>query len=150
MAGRQDIATPWKFFRAVEDYLGITFKYDMAASGYNTKCANYSSDSLYVDWPLDGWCWVNPPFSMQSKFIPKFLKEKDRGVKIVSLYPLSGDSNQLTSWLHSSVHIIEGRIWNVVRGCMLCVWDSNNITPNIKGIAWDKSYKLKQTWSVVL
>lgn len=147
MNSNQENATPWNFFKAVEAFFGITFAYDMAASPDNAKCKNYCTEkdnSLSFQWPTDRPCWLNPPFRKLSKFIPKCAEEKARGAKIVSIWPLSGDYNQLPAWIESDVYVIHGRIWPEVRGLMLCRWDEHSCGI-VRGLTWDKKV-LKQIW----
>ena len=121
--GNQNISTPWEFVKAVEEYKGIKFLYDMAASGpIDKKAPLYYTewdDSLSIDWPLDGWCWLNPTFRNLTKWVNKCAEQKELGCKIVSVWPLSGDLNQVPTYLEAGVDIIHGRIWPEVRGCML-------------------------------
>lgn len=138
--GQQDVETPEVFFRAVERYLGIKFKYDMAADALNAKTDIFyteENNALAIDWPTDGWIWLNPPFTGLTKWIAKCYDERLNGCKIVSIWPLSGDRNQIATWNTASIVIVHGRIWPKVRGCMLCTWD-DSIEPSIKGADWDK------------
>ncbi len=140
MANRnQNIGTPKGFFKSVESYFGIKFEYDMAADAGNSLCANFyteENDSLSQDWPTDGWLWLNPPFRYLTKWINKCYQQSLRGCKIVSIWPLSGDKNQVTTWRHSSVYVVHGRIWPENRGIMLCKWDVT-CRPKINGLFWD-------------
>jgi phage N-6-adenine-methyltransferase len=147
MNSSQDTATPMEFINAVEEYYNISFKYDMAANSDNTKCQRYftkEDNSLAIDWPTDGWCWLNPPFRNLTNWINKCHYEKERGVKIVSIWPLSGDINQIITWKNASVNIVHGRLWPTVRGLMLCKWDNSHIR-NINGVIWNK-VKLFDVW----
>jgi phage N-6-adenine-methyltransferase len=146
-AHNQDIETPVAFVRAVENFLGIEFKYDMAATSQNKKAPEYISEegnSLTMLWPTNGWCWLNPPFRNLSKWINKCDEQMRRGCNIVSIWPLSGDRNQITTWQKAGVYIIHGRIWPEVRGCMLCVWNKN-IPLYIHGLRWDGK-TLEKIW----
>ena len=136
----QNTATPDLFVREVERLLGIKFKYDLAASSENAKAKNFfteADDSLTMDWPRDEWCWLNPPFAKLTKWINKCAIESFEGSKIVTIWPLSGDRNQRYVWENCQICIIEGRIWPLVRGCMLCVWDASRGS-SIQGFHWDK------------
>lgn len=143
----QEMATPPEFVRAVEKYFKIKFKYDMAATPDNTKCKNYftaTDDSLKFDWPLDGWCWLNPPFRNLTAWIKKCKEQKDRGCKTITVWPLSGDKNQVVTWASADIYIIHGRIWPHVRGIMLCKWTKNK--PRIvSGLIWN-GVKLIKKW----
>lgn len=146
----QNVSTPREFIKAVEKYYGIKFKYDMAASEENHKAPEYfteKDDSLSIDWPLDGWCWLNPTFINLTQWINKCLQQMRRGCKIISIWPLSGDLNQIPTYENATVSIIHGRIWPVVRGCMLCKWDlSDTWGLTINGLKWDKT-ELTEIWN---
>jgi hypothetical protein len=144
----QNIETPPEFVLAVENLLGIKFEYDMAGTEENKKAPivfTEAQDSLSVDWPTDGWCWLNPPFKHVGKFVKKCVEQMDLGCRVVSIWPLSGDFNMIPAWKWSQVYVIHGRIWPEVRGCMLCVWGVDIESP--KGLIWDKKNKtLKKEW----
>ena len=150
MANRnQEIATPLIFVNSVENYFKISFKYDMAANAQNSKCPIYYSikdDSLKIDWPLDGWCWLNPPFRNLTEWIRKCKEQSDRGCKIMNIWPLSGDKNQVPTWTDADVYIIHGRIWPHVRGIMLCRWKKSKFRV-ISGLAWNGE-KLTKKWAL--
>ena len=135
----QNVATPWAFVHEVERLFNIKFKYDMAADESNAKAScifTEEEDSLSRDWPTDGWCWLNPPFVNLTKWIDKVLEQNRRGVKIMSVWPLSGDLNQINVWKQSNVNIVHGRLWPQVRGLMLCEW-ANIRNPSISGLRWN-------------
>ena len=144
MNSNQNISTPIIFIQAVEEYFNLRFLYDMAADVDDRKAPEYCSDSLDIDWPIDGWCWLNPPFGMQTKFIKKCVEQSNRGCKIISIWPLSGDKNQISTWTEAGIHVIHGRIWPEVRGCMLCDW-SKRCAGEVVGLSWDKK-NLKRIW----
>jgi hypothetical protein len=149
MANRnQNIETPISFVCAVEKFFNIKFDVDLAASSYNKKAPNYfdeSTNSLSIAWPLGGYCWLNPPFKRLTLWVNKCSEQVDRGCHIFSIWPLSGDSNQIISWKKAGINIIHGRIWPEVRGCMLCEWSAEFCTPYIRGLSWDKK-ELKEVW----
>jgi hypothetical protein len=148
MANRnQNVETPIDFIKAVESYFPIKFKYDLADDRHNKKTPLFfgeDDDSLSIDWPIDDWCWLNPTFFNLTKWINKCKEQKDRGCKIITIWPLSGDKNQITTWTNTDVYIIHGRVWPEVRGCMLCKWCLNN-DKIISGLSWDKK-ELKLLW----
>jgi len=140
--GNQNIATPWAFIHAVEKYFKIKFKYDMAALKCNAKAPKYftrKNDSLSaVDWPRYGWLWLNPTFINLTKWINKCNEQKNRGSKIISIWPLSGDKNQIVTYENAEVYIVHGRVWPEVRGCMVCKWDLDSfLMPMVYGLTWD-------------
>ena len=139
----QDISTPPIFIKGVEELFKLRFKYDMAANEENTKCETWFSDSLERDWPTDGWCWLNPPFQKTTQFVKKCKEQMDRGCNIVSIWPLSGDLNQIITWKSTLVNVIHGRVWSLVRGCMLCKWDG--MGRGVQGLRWDGE-RLTKEW----
>lgn len=143
----QNIETPRNFLYAVEKHFNIRFKWDLACVVTNAKCLPWCDDNLKVDWPL-GWCWLNPPFGKLQPWVDKCVAEYQRNVKIVSIWPLSGDLNMVDVWKHAQVNIVHGRIWPEVRGCMLCVWDNSvRADKTVHGLKWQKKEgKLVKAW----
>ena len=147
MNSNQSVATPQIFVDEVARLFNIMFAYDMAASRENAKCIGYfieADNSLKMDWPLGDWLWLNPPFKRLGLWVDKCIEQKARGCKIVSIWPLSGDLNQIDVWVNCDVSIIHGRIWPEVRGVMLCRWDAK-LPPAIRGLRWDKK-NLVHSW----
>jgi phage N-6-adenine-methyltransferase len=148
-SSNQETATPLPFFLEVERFFRLKFKHDMAATADNAKCNSFftkEQDSLSLDWPTAGWCWLNPPFAQIGKFAEKCLLESSRGSQIVSIWPLSGDLNMIDVWKNSDVYVVHGRVWPEVRGCMLCMWSSKIIRiPLVRGIRWDRR-TLERIW----
>ena len=147
-ANTQNIETPVAFVRAIEKYLGIQFRYDMAADKYNTKAPMWYTeemDSLTAFWPDDGWCFLNPPFAQVGKWC-EVCKVQSCGSKIVSIWPLSSDKNMIPAWKNANVYVIHGRVWSLVRGIMLCVWGEEFREP-VKGLQWDREKEtLTRIW----
>ena len=147
MASSQNTETPHDFFMAMQSYWDITFKYDMAASDDNSKCNHYFNErdnSLSKPWPKDGWCWLNPPFRKLSQFVPKVNAEAACGSRIVTIWPLSGDLNQIVTYQNAEVNIVHGRVWGLVRGVMLCRWGPG-VFSGVYGLKWDKT-RLERIW----
>jgi len=137
----QNTPTPWNLVNAIEDYFGITILYDLAASHENHKAVLYfieEQNSLERDWPIDRWCFLNPPFANLGKWVKKCSEQAKRGCKIITLWPLSGDLNQIPTWKESQVNIIHGRVWPLVRGVMICRWDYGQGDYSVKNLRWDK------------
>ena len=136
----QNTSTPWTFVRALEDYFNLKFKYDMAASHENSKAADYFTEednSLSLGWPTDYPCFLNPPFVKVGKWAEKCYREKERGSRIISIWPLSSDLNMIDAWQVADVYPIHGRIWPLVRGCMVCDW-SKNSGGLVRPLHWDR------------
>ena len=71
----QEIETPLSFVRAVEQEFQIEFHYDMAANRSNKKAPVFYDDSLNIDWPLEGWLWLNPP-TVTDKWGKEIIQDK--------------------------------------------------------------------------
>jgi phage N-6-adenine-methyltransferase len=138
----QNTPTPVELVSAIESLYGITFKYDMAASEENHKAPEYFTEednSLETDWPTDGWCFLNPPFSNLGKWVEKCSEQVKKGCRIITIWPLSGDLNQIPTWQESDVNVVHGRVWTLVRGVMICRWDySYSIRGHVRNLRWDK------------
>jgi len=141
LKNNQNVETPQPFFDAVQRFFNVKFVVDLAASDENKKCRVFCSEehsAFDSVWPTDCWCWLNPPFGQLSRWIDRLSIEVDRGCKIISIWPLSGDLNQIKAWKHSSVYVVHGRVWPQVRGLMMCKWDRCE-DKNILGVRWHKS-----------
>lgn len=123
----QNVETPQWFIDGLRDVVGLNFMYDMAASHENMKAENYFTEednSLAIDWPIDGLCWVNPPFCDLPKWFATYKEQAHKGAKIVAICPLSSDLYTQYSWQQGIVCPIVGRIWKrEVRSCMLTFWN---------------------------
>jgi len=145
----QNTETPVEFVREAERILNIKFDIDLAADVHNHKAPAWfeeADNSLNGDWPLNKQCWLNPCFAEITKWCLKCEEQAKRGVKIVSIWPLSSDLNVAPAWKNSNVYIIHGRVWSLVRGLMMCVWGQEYKVPT-KGLRWDKKLKtLTRIW----
>jgi phage N-6-adenine-methyltransferase len=80
--------TPPELLQAI----GLTDAFDVCASAENHKFPKYwtkENNCLSRDWPLDQWCWMNPPFSQAYAFFKKAANEAANGVRIVAIYKAS-------------------------------------------------------------
>lgn len=91
------------------------FKFDLAASKENALCEKFFSideNAIAQDWSLiDGWSWLNPPYSEIFNFVHKATLEAEKGANIVMLIPARVD----TRWYHGFVSkyhhsFIKGRL----------------------------------------
>jgi phage N-6-adenine-methyltransferase len=149
MLSTQKTETPIAFVKAVEDYFNIKFEYDLAASKENAKCPHYftyAQNSLRLPWPKNCYCWLNPPFANLTIWINKCMREAETDSRIFSIWPLSGDLNQIPVWKNTHVYVIHGRIWSLVRSVMLCEWGGNaHYLPDVSGLIY-KDEQLTLAW----
>lgn len=86
------------------------FVWDVAADSTNTKVGTnfygpgsfYSEDALDVDWPTNGWLWMNPPYSRgnQRMFVEKARAEAYKGARTLALLP----SDTSTKLFHDLIY----------------------------------------------
>jgi phage N-6-adenine-methyltransferase len=114
---KQDYATPFEFYSAVQKRLGIAeFEWDLAASADNTIAANYLTEeqnSLTRHWHhFDGWCWLNPPYADIRPWTQKCWEESRKGAHIALLVPSSTGSNWWREWVTGKAYVtfLNGRI----------------------------------------
>lgn len=136
----QNTETPWGFVKAIEKHFAIEFEYDIASDPDSQK-ARFGfyerDDNLSLDWPLDGWCWLNPSFAKVGAWAKKCKEQMKRGCKIISVWPLSADLNMIDTWQYAQVNIIHGRLWPEVRGVMVCIWDAEAVG-GVDCLRWDR------------
>ena len=88
-------ATPLEFLKAVNKLWPISW--DLAATEENSvlrrleKPYNFhysiEEDSLKQSWQIQGWCWLNPPFSDIEPWAKKCAEETTKGARILLLVP---------------------------------------------------------------
>lgn len=110
------VETPWKFFWAVQEKLGIKFSVDVTADPLNSKCPLYITEkenAFAYRWrTYNGICWCNPPYDDIARWTTKAEMEAYNGANIVMLIPASVGSNWFYDhcWLIQRTIIINGRI----------------------------------------
>lgn len=86
-----DYETPGWVYHSLDNQ--FNFQVDLAASSSNAKCLNYldeSVDALKLPWhKVEGWLWLNPPYSAVKLWIEKCQRESELGAKIMVLVPIS-------------------------------------------------------------
>lgn len=95
----------WTTPRDLFEQLNREFAFicDCAASEENALCdqrIGEEEDALTVDWPQEGWCFLNPPFSMLPEFLAKVWEQNLLGARIVVLVP--GHRHE-QRWFHDYV-----------------------------------------------
>lgn len=107
-------STPQDFYDKLNEK--YNFVYDLAATEENTKCPDFSSiesESLENSWHMiNGWCWLNPPYSKCKEFVKKSYEEMELGAKIVMLIPSRTD----TKWFHEYIYEKEGVKIEFIKG----------------------------------
>ena len=142
------IETPSWLFDALNKEFNFT--HDLACLPINKKCpAGFTpeDDSLAKDWSaLNGWLWLNPPYSPLKPWIKKAQEENEKGAKIVVLCPPIITTKYFSQWLPSEIRFIVGRVsflknglemkGNTADSCLL-IYDTKVRQPNIKYISRD-------------
>jgi len=137
----QNTSTPWALVRAIELFFGVQIKFDLAASPENTKATRFfteEDDALSLDWPTDCHSFLNPQFKYLTRWINKCVEQKIAGAKFFTIWPLSSDANQIPAYQRAKVYMVHGRVWPLVRSCMICKWDlRDHFTGVAGGLQWD-------------
>lgn len=109
---RNNYETPHWFFRAL--HKEFKFSWDLCSTKEAAKCKNFFSpveDALSQDWfLLDGWLWINPPYSPLKPWLEKMQMEAQLGAKIVALVPPVICNSYFTGFMPSEIRFIIGRI----------------------------------------
>lgn len=105
---KDDWQTPFSLFNHLNEI--YHFNFDAAATEENTKCVEFSGDSLNEPW--GDTTWLNPPFSKKSEFIEKAFEERDNGNTTVMLLPASTGSKwfRKMSCMADEILFIVGRL----------------------------------------
>lgn len=100
----------WLFDRLDQNY---KFEFDAAAQKHNALCAEWSNDSLTLDWTIYENIWLNPPYSRVAEFVEKaYLTAEEAGSLVVCLVPARTD----TRWWHEfalrsdAIWFVRGRL----------------------------------------
>lgn len=112
--------TPPELFAGIAHRLGVEFVLDAAAEQHNTLCQLFISpemNSLETRWDefmelvgLDGWVWLNPPFSNVEPWANHVVSHA--GLRVVVITNAATD----TGWWHTlanaadQVWIMKGRV----------------------------------------
>jgi site-specific DNA-methyltransferase (adenine-specific) len=110
-SGKDDWETPDSLYEELDKE--FHFVWDLACNLKNCKCGPWRNhgfcidnghDALKMDWhgdpALDGWLWMNPPFSKNKEFIKKAYEESQKGARIVMLLP----SRTSNVWFHKYIY----------------------------------------------
>jgi len=149
---KSEYTTPRKFVEAVKTAIGINqFCIDLAASKANTVNPNRfftkQDDALVQSWPLDGWCWLNPPYAHIGPWAKKCYEEAQKGCKTALLVPAVVGSNWFRDWIHLKAPVVcflNGRLafipekpsWGYPKDCMLALFDGST-TGETAYVVWD-------------
>ena len=110
--------TPQWLFDALHEEFNFT--YDLACNDKNRKTTRgftEDQDSLSKDWSkLNGWLWLNPPYSPLKPWIEKAQSENEKGAKIVVLCPPIITTRYFKQHLPSEIRFIVGRVPFLLNG----------------------------------
>lgn len=110
--------TPDWLFKSLNTEFNFTF--DLACNVENAKCAKFYTEienSMTQDWSkLEGWLWLNPPYSPLKPWIVKAQEENKKGAKIVVLCPPILSSRYFQKHLPSEIRFIVGRVPFILDG----------------------------------
>lgn len=109
---KQDYETPPEFMQAVERRFG-KIDFDLACESSTRKAERYytpESDALKHDWHcLNGWLWLNPPFSNIGDWAKKCAEESQYGARILFLVPASTGSGWYWNYVKPYAHVLHLR-----------------------------------------
>lgn len=104
--------TPEAFFKKWNEK--FNFQWDLSASDYNSKCKNFYSeqdDSLSKDWhKIQGWLWLNPPYSPLKPWVQKAQQEYLKGARIAMLIPPILNTRYFAETQPTQIIMIVGRL----------------------------------------
>lgn len=105
--------TPSNIYCPLDDEFNFVF--DLACDEINCQCESgfyYPEfDALNLDWPLNGWLWLNPPYRPIRDWIQKAQEQAKRGCKIMMLMPAMGFGNKyFHKWLPTEIRFFVGRV----------------------------------------
>jgi DNA (cytosine-5)-methyltransferase 1 len=153
---KQDYGTPPSFLEAVKRRLGIdTFAIDLAASKHNAvDFAFYDErqNALARDWPVGGWCWLNPPFGQLEPWVRHTFEQSRRGARVAMLVPAGVGSNWWRDHVHGKafVLLLNGRITFVgetapyPKDCVLLLYGPD-VAPGYDVWQWAKASGSKKS-----
>lgn len=111
--GSDEWTTPkWLFEKLNAEF---AFALDAAATKKSALCARFFSkedSALDKEWPIDGWTFCNPPYSLCGEFAEKAKKELARGARSVLLVPARVETRWFCNFVHgvAEVRFFKGRV----------------------------------------
>lgn len=104
-----EFSTPDDFFNALNKE--FNFQADLACNEDNKKCEVGLYDSLNANWELiDGWLWLNPPYSPLKPWVQKAQRSYLHGAKIVMLIPPILNTKYFSEVLPTEIRFVVGRL----------------------------------------
>lgn len=111
-SSNQSYETPPEFMGAVVRRFG-RMDFDLACDIGTRKAGRYFTEqdnALIQDWHLlDGWLWLNPPFSDIGTWAKKCAEESQYGAKILFLVPASTGSGWYWNYVKPYAHVLHLR-----------------------------------------
>lgn len=109
---RNSYETPDYVFEALDREFNFTW--DLCATKETAKCKDYFSkkdDAFKQDWfLLDGWLWINPPYSPLKPWLQRIQEQAALGANIVALVPPIVTTAYFAKFLPHEVRFVIGRI----------------------------------------
>lgn len=158
---KQDYETPAVFMAACEKRFG-KISFDLAATPINTKSPNFfdfskGQDAFKLDWPREGLCWLNPPYSARDDspyglrdWTKRCKEQAALGTSLLFLVPAAVGSNWFRDNVASAadVYLLNGRIAFVgatdpyTKDLMLCHYSADPLPAKISIWRWmdDEDY----------
>lgn len=113
---KQDVQTPNELMAAIQSQFNVQlWKMDLAADSTNSVSgvrflgpgSQICEDSFKYQWPADGDCWLNPPFSDIEPWAARcFHVSQKRAGRIFMLVPASTGANWFQDYLDGAAHCI--------------------------------------------
>jgi len=108
-----EYCTPDNLFQTLNEE--FNFVCDLACTKGNKKVRagiyRPQNDSLKFPWhTVQGWLWLNPPYSPLKPWIQKAQAENKLGAKIVVLVPPILSTRYFSEWLPTEIRFILGRV----------------------------------------
>jgi hypothetical protein len=113
----QEVQTPQELLLAIaEEFRVMCWARDLAASASNSVSAVQSQyygpgsqlgeDSLTAEWPINGDCWLNPPFGDLEPWVAKCAEQRDRVGRIFVLLPAAMGANWFLRHVWNRAHVV--------------------------------------------
>jgi len=114
----QDVCTPPELLAAIADQFRVlSWRMDLAATASNSVASVQSQyfgpgsklgeDSLAAEWPINGDCWLNPPFANLEPWVAKCQAQRNREGRIFVLLPAATGANWYLRYVWNRAHVVQ-------------------------------------------